>query len=229
MEEEMFDERSGADAPQMDSKLTIRFAMAGLAATFAMPAGAAIVSNPNLEAVVDPTWGYELPGIPQIDFFNGIECLEYSGKACLASRSRVTIQGEATFDSSTQSKSVAGRSGLDVSAGSVIGPGGYMPPYLTEVIRPGTEDAYLAIMFVVDQDEHYGWVHFSLPEGPANVPHSLSSLVIHGYGYNDTAGASIRAGQTTDIPEPGTLALLAAGVVGMGAGAARRRAARQAT
>lgn len=225
----MFDERPGADAPQMDSKLTIRFALAGMAATLAMPAGAAIVSNPNLEAVVDPFSGYQLPGIPQIDFSNGSECLEYSGKTCLASRSRVIVQGQATFDDANQSKSIAGRSGLDVSAGSVIGPGGYMPPYLTEVIRPGTEDAYLAIMFVVDQDEHYGWVHFSLPEGPANVPHSLSSLVIHGYGYNDTAGASIRAGQTTDIPEPGTLALLAAGVVGVGAGAARRRAARQAT
>jgi hypothetical protein len=225
----MFDERTGADAPQMDSKLTISLALAGMAATLAMPAGAAIVSNPNLEAVVDPFSGYELPGIPQIDFSNGSECLEYSGKTCLASRSRVTVQGEATWDGSSPSKSVAGRSGLDVSAGSVIGPGGYMPPYLTEAIAAGTVDAYLAIMFVADQEEHYGWVHFSLPEGPANVPHSLSSLVIHGYGYNDTAGASIRAGQTTDVPEPGTLALLAAGVVGVGAGAARRRAARQAS
>ena len=224
----MFHDRPGADAPQMDSKLTISFAVAGMAATLATPAGAAIVSNANLEAIVELGWSYQLPGIPQINFYNDSECLQYSGKVCLASRSQVAVFGLLTWDDN-QVKSTTGRSGLDVSAGSVIGPGGYMPPYDTTLISPGTEDAYLAIMFVVDQDEHYGWVHFSLPEGPANVAHSLSSFVIHGYGYNDTAGASIRAGQTTDIPEPGTLALLAAGVVGMGAGAARRRAARQAS
>jgi hypothetical protein len=108
-----------------------------------------------------------------------------------------------------------------VSAGDVIGPGGFIPPNTTlSSGLTGFEDAYLGISVFEGDQTYYGWVNFSIPDQAG------AQFVIDGFGYNDEAGASIRAGQTTDIPEPGTLALLAAGVMGVAAGSARRRRAR---
>ena len=55
---------------------------------------------------------------------------------------------------------------------------------------------------------NYGWVHVS------EVALDHDSYKIDGWAYDDS-GASILAGQTEAIPEPGALTLLAAGAAGM--------------
>ena len=61
---------------------------------------------------------------------------------------------------------------------------------------------------------HYGWIHVDA------VDSSFESYHISGYGYNDTADASINAGEGEPapvVPEPSTvaLALLASGAAGL--------------
>lgn len=188
-------------------------ALAGMAATLSMPAGAAIVSVADLEHEIAYGESYSLPGLPQLGFTAGHLCVD----KCTAFRPTGSFYSITTWDKNTPTS--GGHLGLGVSAGDVIGPGGFIPPYPTLELTD-LEDAYLGISVFQGDQTFYGWVNFSIPNQAG------AQFVIHGFGYNDEAGASIRAGQTTDIPEPGTLALLAAGAVGVAAGSARRRRAR---
>ena len=197
-------------------------ALAGMAATLSMPAGAAIVSVADLEHVIASGESYSLPGLPQLEFRAGQYCVD---KACTSFSPwgdfrSITTWGPADANGKSTATS-GGHMGLGVAAGDVIGPGGYVPPELSlSSWLTGVEDAYLGISVFQGDETFYGWVNFSIPNQAG------AQFVIHGFGYNDEAGASIRAGQTTDVPEPGTLALLAAGAVGVAAGSARRRRAR---
>jgi hypothetical protein len=65
----------------------------------------------------------------------------------------------------------------------------------------------VGIRFMENGQNYYGWVNVSVDK----------QVVIHGFGYNDVADATIRAGQISTVPEPGTLAFFAAGVVGIAA------------
>jgi hypothetical protein len=197
-------------------------ALAGMAATLSMPAGAAIVSVADLEHVITSGESYSIPGLPRLEFSVGQYCVD---KACTsfhpwAGAQSVWTWGPTDANGKTSPTS-GGYLGLGVSVGDVIGPGGFIPTDTSlNSALTGVEDAYLGISVFEGDETHYGWVHFSVPN------RAETEFVIHGFGYNDEAGASIRAGQTTDIPEPGTLALLAAGAVGVAAGSARRRRAR---
>lgn len=196
-------------------------ALAGMAATLSMPAGAAIVSVADLEHEIAVGDSYSLPGLAQLEFTAGHNCVD---KACTSFRTWGvfdSIPGWGPIDANGKSTQVSGgHFGLGVSAGDVIGPGGFVPPNSNLAALSGMEDVYLGISVFEGDETYYGWVNFSIPDRAG------AQFVIHGFGYNDEAGASIRAGQTTDIPEPGTLALLAAGVMGVTAGSARRRRAR---
>ncbi len=78
---------------------------------------------------------------------------------------------------------------------------------------PGV-DAYIGIAFTIGTDVHYGWVETAVGTD--------YSLTVKGWAYNDVADAGINAGV---VPEPSSLALLAAGAAGVVAFAARKRRA----
>lgn len=86
---------------------------------------------------------------------------------------------------------------------------GHNEPY--ESVAPGTL-AFVGFRFHAADGTHYGWVRLSVNAGI--IDFNLAA-------YNTTANQEI----ATVIPEPGTLALLAVGAVGViGAVAKRRRA-----
>ncbi len=64
---------------------------------------------------------------------------------------------------------------------------------------------YLGVRFLINGSTHYGWVALS-PGG----------YFITGEAYESAANDPIRAGQTTETPEPATLGLLALGSLGIG-------------
>jgi hypothetical protein len=217
----MKDLESGAATARAEGKPRASVALAGLAAaSLSAPAVGAIVSVTDLDVVVEPGQVYTLPGVPQLEFSAFTQCSAWSGpKTCSAYQTHGQVIGRFTQDPGTKAIITGAFSAMGVVPGDVIGPDGFDPPpgHLWDVV--GFEDAYFAVEIIDDKQSYFGWVNFSVPAG--------GDFVVHGFGYNDVAGASIRVGQTTDIPEPDTLALLAAGVVGAAAGSARRRRAQR--
>ena len=69
-----------------------------------------------------------------------------------------------------------------------------------------TTDKYLGLKFKIGTNTHYGWAHVMAPGADVVL------AVITGYAYNDTPDGNIAAG---DIPEAGSLALLALGAAGL--------------
>lgn len=69
---------------------------------------------------------------------------------------------------------------------------------------------------------HAGWVGLNFSRISACVPgfrngcfDPLGKINVTGYAYETNRGVSIRAGQTSAVPEPGTLSLLAFGAAGL--------------
>ncbi|QDU89415.1 PEP-CTERM motif protein [Pirellulimonas nuda] len=81
--------------------------------------------------------------------------------------------------------------------------------------------AYIGLSFPIGgnapQFAHYGWVRVS-------IDNAAGTFVINDWAYDDVPGQGILAGQ---VPEPGSLGLLAAGALGVAA-LKRRRSAAQA-
>ena len=71
---------------------------------------------------------------------------------------------------------------------------------------------------------HYGWIRLLVGEDEIGYPNQVTAI---DWAYESVAGQRILAGQTEDtpVPEPGSLALLATGAVGVAAW--RRRRAEQ--
>jgi hypothetical protein len=62
--------------------------------------------------------------------------------------------------------------------------------------------------------KHFGWLRLKFIEDAKGIPDAITAI---DWAYNDVAGAPIRAGQTSSVPEPDgkALALLAAGSLGL--------------
>jgi PEP-CTERM motif len=86
---------------------------------------------------------------------------------------------------------------------------------------PGAAPAFLGVEFFEGGLGHFGWIELQVLNGPFGYGYNIN---VTGWAYNTTAGAAIDAGQTSSIPEPGSLslALLAAGSAGVLAWRRRR-------
>ncbi|MBM3594416.1 MAG: hypothetical protein FJX31_01150 [Alphaproteobacteria bacterium] len=73
--------------------------------------------------------------------------------------------------------------------------------------------AYLGLRFAAGANTYYGWVRVS-------IDNAAGTFVVNDWAYNDTNNAGITAGA---VPGPGTLALLAAGPLGLGTLRGRRK------
>ena len=80
----------------------------------------------------------------------------------------------------------------------------------------GTEFLGLKFVNTTTGGTDYGWIQFQTT-GTTGFP-----ATILGYAYNNVAGGSILAGQTTAVPEPGATAALGLGALSLGAVAVRR-------
>ena len=69
----------------------------------------------------------------------------------------------------------------------------------------GLGDRYIGVKFPHGGNDYYGWVL-------VNVAAEVTQFTLKGFAYNDVPDGGICAGQ---VPEPGSLALLAAGAAGL--------------
>ena len=76
-----------------------------------------------------------------------------------------------------------------------------------------TTGAYLGLRFAAGPNTYYGWVRVS-------INNSAGTFVVNDWAYNNVNNAGITAGA---VPAPGTLALLAAGPLGLGSLRGRRK------
>lgn len=75
------------------------------------------------------------------------------------------------------------------------------------------DGAFVGLSFPIAGATHFGWVRVS-------VDQAASTFVINDWAYESTPGEGLFAGE---IPEPGTLGMLAAGAAGVGMMRSRRR------
>jgi hypothetical protein len=76
---------------------------------------------------------------------------------------------------------------------------------------------YMGVVFDINGQPHFGW---------GLVSPNYDSVGVHSEAYNPVANQPILAGETTSIPEPATLGLLALGCFGLGLWRKRQAARR---
>ena len=153
---------------------------------------------------------------------------------------QVATSSFAGYDLNPYRQSTAAGLAFFMPSGSgVVADGANQPAALTEGAAIGSGSTFLtgaqpAPAFRTDGTEilgvrfvntttgvtNYGWAEFTTSTtGAPGFPAKLTR-----YAYEDS-GASILAGQTAAVPEPGTVAALAMGAAGLGGAAWRRRQA----
>jgi hypothetical protein len=96
--------------------------------------------------------------------------------------------------------------------------GGYQYDYYVNYYGPSsggplldTGTSYLGLALDIGGQTHYGWAEFAV-DGTGGTDLQLNLIAD---AYETTPNVGIDAGAMTDVPEPGTLALLAAGMAGL--------------
>ena len=85
------------------------------------------------------------------------------------------------------------------------------------------KSGYLGFKFVSNSKTDFGWAHLKVNVRQSVLP--IMSGSISEFAYDTVPGQTIRAGQTSAIPEPGTLSLLALGAAGLAVLRRRKRSA----
>ncbi len=229
-------------------KAGIKKATTGLAGAVAIAGGSqaygAIVNVPvptNLSVPAgadnESTVGWDVNGDGTKDFTFNIRYPNLSGVLWQDNMDPVTVTGNTVLGYGT---ALGYRFGSAFSAGTSIGPtaptgtafqtvgqvimgslydgtpyGGFSNPIApgNGSVTPGTL-SYAGFSFTVGANTYYGWLQMSANAGAMNFVSAA---------YNDTPGASIAAGASAAVPEPGTLAGLAVGAVALGGTAWSRR------
>jgi len=75
---------------------------------------------------------------------------------------------------------------------------------------------FLGVELAIDGQAHYGWLYLAIEVPLVSRDGSSGDDAVLDYAYETNPNESIRAGQTSDAPEPGTLGLLALGALGLG-------------
>lgn len=71
------------------------------------------------------------------------------------------------------------------------------------------QTGFVGVKFEISGSTHYGWAQLTRDD-------SSDNYILHGFGYNDTAGAGSQTSDTVDlVPEPSSIALLALGATGL--------------
>jgi hypothetical protein len=94
------------------------------------------------------------------------------------------------------------------------------PGALTTGLWTAGTTGYLGFRMLNGTTTEYGWVQIQAQAPPT----AAAPIKVFGIAYENTGG-SILTGQTSAVPEPGTVAFLAAGAVGTGMMVWRRRKA----
>ena len=67
-------------------------------------------------------------------------------------------------------------------------------------------DGFIGFRFEINGQLHYGW---------AEISFSGNEMSINRFAYEDEAGVGVRVGQTSNVPEPGSLGILGLGAAGV--------------
>lgn len=222
--------RSPREAVSLREHLSKRLSAYALAAGTAGGGLVALV-QPVDASIIYSNSGFEFGGSHypgRIDIISGVLSAIGSGVSIAATFSHPS--GRTEYRRISARFGIAAQSGGILSqpqaAGAIIGPKDKFTPdgtsafvRFTELSGGGTrsyyahggpwrnKSGYLGFRFLSDGEFHYGWADFSI---------SVYGGSFGPYAYDTVPNQAILAGQTSSVPEPATLGLLALGSLGLG-------------